>query len=160
MKKLIILLLIPVLTGCYTKRQAMDKFGCRIDSVRVDSFTSYQVDTVIEYVDVPGDTVKVKGPCEEIEAMQPGQSKTVKGKRTSVTYGKDSTGRSYIDCMAEAYRQKMIWYREQWRKSVFTTIHQTQKDHANWWQRMKSVKVELLISLLIGCGAGIYLMKR
>ena len=160
MRVCLLIAVVAILSSCYTRKQAMSRFGCQNVGISKDSVLIHVIDSDVTIDTIPGDTITVNGPCEEITAMSPGESVIKRGIRTGVIYGKDSSGRSYVRCLADLYMQKMTWYKEQWQKSVFTTIHQVQKDEKNWWQRMQSMKVEMLITLLIGFGLGVYLVKK
>ena len=137
-------------SGCYTEKNAIKKFGCRTDSNHVDSNTRHWIDTFYQKVFIPADTVVINGPCEEIKNMQPGQSKTVKGKRTTGTYGKDSTGKSFFKCEADAYKDSMEWYRENWHTTVINTIFKHQPvPEFSWWQWIKEGWPVLMILLVV-----------
>lgn len=137
----LIIVIMFLMTGCspkYTEREARVLFGCRPDSTHHDSTTTHTTDTFVKHIFIPGDTILVNGPCEEIVNMKPGEQKTVKGKRTTETYGKDSTGKTFFKCEADTYRDSMYWYKEQWKTTVTNTVfqsspHQDSNEYA-WWQ--------------------------
>ncbi len=125
------------LTSCgviYTKKAAIRNFGCKQDSVKVDSFSTVVIDTMWKEVYLPGDSVIVHDPCKEIAGMNKGETKQKKGNRSKLVYGKDSTGRSFIKCQADAYRDSMMWYKEVWTKTVQKTIFQSNNipDPSGW----------------------------
>ena len=111
----------------FTEAQARQLFGCKNDSIHSDTITKHVIDTVKEYVHIPADTVIVKGPCEEIKNMKPGEKKQKSSKtnRTTSEWGKDSTGTSFFNCFAQEYKDSMEWYRETWYTTVENTIFQS-----------------------------------
>lgn len=118
------------ITSCsprYTEAQARKLYGCKTDSIHVDSTTVHKVDTFTQYVVIPADTVTVNGPCEEIYKMLPGEKKQKKSSsgRATSEYGKDSAGISFFTCYAQEYKDSMEWYRETWRTTVQKTVFQS-----------------------------------
>lgn len=150
MRTFITLSIIMVLSSClYTRNAAISKFGCKTDSTTVDSIvTQHSTDTFYSTIYLPADTVKVQSPCAELAKLKPGESQTHKGKRTSLTLGKDSSGKEYISCLAEEYKDSMEWYRQNWKQTVYQTAHKHQPVVPAWYVEYWWV-IAIIVSLFI-----------
>jgi hypothetical protein len=150
MKIVILLSTLLVLSGClYTKNAAINKFGCKPQSLKTDSITSsVEIDSGEESHIEPPDTIIVNGPCEELANMKPGESKTQTGKRTTATFGKDSTGNSYFICRANEFEVRMKWYRERWKETVYRTQTVVKPIENPWYDKYWWV-IGLFISVFI-----------
>lgn len=135
------ILLFINLTSCYTKKSAIAQFGCKTDSIRVDSNTTHQVDTFYKAFYLPADTVKIPSPCDDIEKMKPGESKEKKSKRTTAIIGKDTAGKAYFICLADEYKDSLEWYREKWYTTVFTTEYRHQPNELKWYNKPEKLLI-------------------
>jgi hypothetical protein len=137
-------------SGCvYTKEAAIRKFGCKTDSIRVDSNTTHQVDTFYKPFYLPADTVKIPSPCDDIEKMKPGESKKTKSKRTTAIIGKDTAGKAYFICLADEYKDSMEWYKEKWYTTVYTTEYRHQPYELKWYNHPENIVIITLLGVFL-----------
>jgi hypothetical protein len=120
--------LLFALTSCspkYTEPEARRLFGCEVKKETIDSAPPVLIkrDTIIKYDTIPGDTIKLQSPCEELQKMKPSEKRTKKSGKSTAEYGKDSTGNTYFKFTCDGYIQKAEKYREYWLQTVEKTKH-------------------------------------
>ncbi len=108
----------------YTEPQARKLFGC--DTTASKSDTNPPVlskkDTIHDTIYIPGETVYKESPCDEMKKMHPGQHKKEKKGNTTLTYGKDSTGKEFIAATSDSLKVVSSTYREWWLQTVNNTF--------------------------------------
>lgn len=144
MKKWILLLLLSVsLSSCYTKKGALEKFGCK----EVKTETKIETKEVIREVkvEIPGDSVAFFLPCDEPKDL------SLKNGRAGIktSYNKEKRGYNIVsncDSLTKVVnvKDKII---ETYRKEIVKDAYQP-GDKTTWFGRQIKKASDFVISLL------------
>lgn len=144
MKKWILLLLLSVsLSSCYTKKGALEKFGCK----EVKTETKIETKEVIREVkvEIPGDSIPFFLPCDEPKLVD------LKKGRAGVKaiYNKEKKGYNIVsncDSLTKVVnvKDKII---ETYRKEIVKDAYQP-GDKTTWFGRQIKKASDFIISLL------------
>lgn len=160
MKVIYSLLIILALSGCYTKKKAIEKF-CKADTTIVfntDTTSKHTRDTLYFKGDsvVIHDTVKVN--CVNGKAVFKPLKRTEKKGQILSNLNIDSNGAITVDCLADSLMRVI--------DSLSTVITNETKTnittHADltFWEMLKAYRWYLVVAFLIGLILGLWLQFK